>query len=384
MRGARVRWLFNSGLKLSGGRGINYNFNPNSSWNVGVSSLSGIWAHLTDASARDEFQIFVKNNVINQTVLTQDMYGRVMMMALFHGLRNPLLRKHNFDVKEFVENVAPALEVYHETLLQLRAETSNIAASETDKGKILKDLFKAEISNITTSETDNEKKLKEPVKDSKIFSVDGYDNSNGWRKEATDDPTSLAAMLSKIMTNENFDEQYRSAQLDRLLYANGIKATMSVVAGSCAVEYVTLLNANVTEIDDDLYKHQEHPEFAASDENSDSLPVVARIQVLYNLTRKFRPSSPSPASLTSAAESYKSIYSSDATPTSPSSNDSSETTKESTSSVSSTEDSNISSSDDDSIYLDTRKGVAMLVGWLHGGPDNALRWKVAMAKEAPA
>jgi hypothetical protein len=363
----RIRLLANDGLK-SFVKGRRYFYSESSVGTLG-SAARGLWSHLTDESARKELQVFARKNIINHDLLTQSVHGRVLMMALLHELRNPLFTKHSLDIGDFVENVAPALEVYHETLLQLMASATELSPDDTSKGE-------------------KEKEISESIKSPTVFDDDSGDRENVWRQEAAKDPHSLAAQFGKISTDDNFDEQYRSVQMVRLFHATGLHPPMNYVAESCDVEYLTLVNANAQEMDEELYKNNEHPEFAASDPKAQDSPVLARFQVLYNMTRKFRLSPVTPPPPTSASETYKSLHNmseaaepsktpADATPA-----DASENTKDEVPSDVLKNEKESVPVDDDSVYLDSRLGVAFFEGWLNGGPENALRWKVAAAKEA--
>jgi hypothetical protein len=357
-----VRWLVDGGCR-SVATGRRY-FYTESSLGTAGSAVRGLWAHLTDELARKELQVLAKKNIINQTILTQSMHGRVLMMALLHELRNPLFTKHSLDIGNFVENVAPALEVYHETLLQLMGNATK--ASPDDASKIEK-----------------ENLVSESIKSSTVFDDDSSDRDNMWRQEAMKDPHSLAAQFEKITTDDNFDEQYRSVQMVRLFHATGLQPPMNYVADSCDVEYLSLVNANAEEMDEELYKNHEHPELVASDPNAQNLPVLARFQVLYNMTRKFRLSPPAPPQPTSASEAYKSLYkTSEIAEPSNALKDSSESTGDEETSDGLKNEKDSVAVDDDSVYLDSRLGVAFFEGWLNGGPGNALRWKIAAAKEA--
>jgi hypothetical protein len=399
-------------------------------WNVGISSLSGFWLHLTDENAREAFQSFVDQKVINQEVLTRNMGGRIQMFALLHGLMNPLLRKYHFDAKEFVSAVGPALQIYHETLLQLMTEATAMPDATATTGKEKEDILKRRMEDFAKHD-DNDDDLLEP--------------SHTWRMEAERDPKSLAGRFMKMVTDENLNEQYHNAQMIKLFSQMGIPAPMNYVTGSCAVEYVSLLNIKVIEIDDILYEQNEHPEFAASsdDDTVQNLPVLARIQVLYSLSRQFQKRNKNKAnskqqistSPTSASETYKSINT-DVTPpsattktSSSSSNNStgneSDVTIEATNTEKDNEENpnensgaisspsqevgtnsttNISNhpNHDPEIYSETRLGVAIFEGWLNGSggssshtsinhnnkdsrmerPTPQLRWKIASATES--
>ena len=400
-------------------------------WNVGISALSGFWLHLTDEDVRDKFQSFVGQKLIDQEMMTQNMGGRIQMFALLHGLMNPLLRKYQFDAVEFVNAVGPALQIYHETLLQLMTEATTISDGTETTTKEKEDIIKRRMEDVAKGEESDGEETEQ---------------SHSWRIEAERDPKSLAGRFLKMVTDENLNEQYHNAQMIQLFSQMGIPAPMNYVTGSCVVEYVSLLNIKAIEVDDVLYEQQEHPEFAASsdDDAVKNLPVLARVQVLYKLSRQFQKRNKNKnnhnpqinASLTSASESYKSINtdvtpsSSTTTTNSPSATDTS-TNSDSEATVKVTNTVNDSSnkdnqkenfaasspseeigatntatttttnvsppSHDPEIYSETRLGVATFEGWLNGGsstmnqidtddkkerPMPQLRWKIASATES--
>lgn len=319
---------------------------PESFWDVAAASLAGIWAHLSDQKARDEYEKLVSTKVIQDTVLAQARYGSMLTMSLFHNLRNPLFSKNNFNVVEFVEGVPPALEIFQDTLGRLVHEMNkNVAESDSSSssgdGKATGEVFNA------------------------------FGNLNGenvWRKQAKDDPNSLAARLSKMVTDHNFDDHFYGAKLFHALTA-GTGTTMEYVAGSGVVGQVALLNARAIEIDTTW--QLEHPEFLASEESKDPA-VAARMDVLYEITQTYRHSDP-----LSASEQYKSIE--NTTTASPTGQ---EVAKASDFNSTGAEKVDSSEAKEKKTVSETTLAVAVLEGWLHGGPGNGLRWKVATVRDA--
>ena len=352
------------------------------SWNVAISGLSGFWSHLTNEQAREEFQSFVGAKVINQDALTQNSLGRIQMFALLHGLMNPMFRKYQFDAAEFVTAVGPALQIYHETLLQLMTEATTI--SNVAKEEVVKRLSD-EIGNNADDDDD-----------------DSIEAKNSWRVEAERDPTSLAGRFMMMVTNENLKEQYHNAQMIKLFSNIGIPAPMNYVKGSCEVEYVSLLNAKAIEIDDTFDDQNENPDNNISRDGT--FPVLARIQVLYKLSRQFQKRSKGKSndlnsSPTSASQSYKSINTEVTSSLSSTMRDDKTTTTDTATTTAAAEDSADQQlmNEDPEKYSETRLGVAIFEGWLFGGnsgssmestnhnhqrPTPQLRWKVASAKES--
>lgn len=312
-------------------------------WDVASAAFSGIWAYVSDPTAKDDLKRFISDQVIKDAVLGQAKHGSMLTMALFHNLRNPLFAKHKFEAVEFIDGVAPALETYQDTLGRLVHIMNKSLAEKTE---------------------DDAKKDEE--------TLDVFGNlagENVWRKQAKDDPDSLAARLSKMVPDKSFDDLFFGAKLFHAL-KTGTGNTAEYVAGSAVVGQIALLNARVMEIELTNRYEEEHPEFAASDESKDN-QVAARMDVLYEFTLTYRyRTTPDPMS---ASEQYKSIGHATVAAAPSSEPETAEATEVVKSAPVEEEAKTIT---------ETTLAVAVLEGWLHGGPDKDLRWRVAMVRDA--
>jgi hypothetical protein len=341
-------------------------------WDLTASSFSGFWSLWTEPSARNEYRAFVKDNVIKDAVLSQARLGPFRIMSLFHNLRNPLFRQYKVDVVEFLGAVVPALEVYQDTLGRLVHEM------DTSKDS---DAAKANDSN----KRDNE--ATENVENGLLDALIAGENT--WRKEAQADQNSLAARLARMTTDANFDDHYYGANLFRALSAVGSSAVGGktvYVAGSGVVGQVALLHAEVMEMESSLPTNDEHSEFAATDKVDGKHPVAARLDILYEITQTFA-QIPDPLS---PSEQYKSMDNGNLAKSSVDADSpdfaASSSSSDSEPSCNSNDEINgttaTTAPNDATTKSETALAVAVLEGWLHGGPDKALRWKIAMIRDA--
>ena len=152
---------------------------------------------------------------------------------------------------------------------------------------------------------------------------------------------------------------------------------------------VALLNARALVLDkeDDAEKVMEHPEFKASEAtNSTSTTerVAAQMDVLYEITHTYKQSIKDKNSAT--AEIYDNIAESNNFKVeSESMQNKSDAAIDEVSPVNHSTAVSTSTDENAKQYetiLTTTLGVAVFEGWLHGGPDGGLRWKVALLRDA--
>lgn len=373
-------------------------------WDVTVSGLQGLWATFTDQSAHERYEQLIRDGVIQDSVLAKARNGSLRTLALFWNLQNPLFQQNNFDPKEFVQGVGPALEVFQDTLGQLVQQMN----SEMLKEK--KD---------SNSNTDDDETSKRLTTFGLLSGITGRQSENEWRKQAEQDPNSLAARLQKIVSENGLDDHYFGAKLFQILVSSGVGAggTYEYVAGSSAVQSVALINARAMETIDQQAEviDSEHPEFAASEGPQQDPWVAARLEVLYEIVQTYRPSdrnASSAATILSSTEQYKKIQndaslSSETTPQvketqkdesvrDHANNNANIDEKNETSGAKSFSQeksvTSVSSAKDGSTQNDVKKeqdlvsetslAVAVIEGWLRGGPNKQLRWKISMIREA--
>jgi len=296
-----------------------------------LAAMQGAWAQVVDQESRDTYEAATKKNVIKDTVLQNAQNGNMLTFALFHNIYQcPLWKESKFDIQEFVEGVGPALENFHDVLGRLR---NQIAETEEEDKKQLKDNLKKSDEDLAVSKG-NPTDLNET-----LFGM------NRWKKEADEDPESLASQLAKMTTPVCFDAFYYTSKLE--VFARPFKAS-EYQTRSCEVSNVALLNARAMVMDQEEVASQEnveHSEFQASEQPDP--PVAAQMDVLYEVTHTYKQTIEEPVE-TSEGEDDNTV-----------------TSKERTETVA---------------Y--TNLVVAVFEGWLHGGPDKELKWRVAMLRDA--
>lgn len=380
-----------------------------------ASTLQGLYAHVTDQSARDKYEQLVADKVIQDTVLAQARSGNAMTMALFWNLQNPLFAKYQFDAKQFVSAVGPALENFQDTLGQLVLELNRSGAEEKET---------------KTEESSSDSAPPLP------FSMWGIPMGGGneWSQRAKEDPDSLEARLQRMVSDAAFDDHYYGAKLFQALTSGrgggaGGGGRLEYVPGSGVVQSVALLNARVMEIppEDDKID-TEHPEFEATEGKRTDPPVAARMDVLYEISQDYRQSEVlASVDPLSASAQYKAIKNDDdgvdsAADVKKDVSDTSEVKKErpafaladeekkkaeaakeknaddemTASCESSSAEPLVAAKDAKTVDTENKKddtmkdktrtettlAVAILEGWLHGGPENTLKWRVSLIRDA--
>ena len=283
------------------------------------SALSGAWAVLSDQTSRDLYEQAISDHVIKDEVLSRAQNGSVLIYSLFHNLhQDTLFADYKFQATDFVRVVGPALANFHETL-----------------GKLQNGLVPTNDADSTHEKTKITEKLKQS--DEEILATlqgtnitEAFLGTNEWRKQADNDPDSSAAYLAHMTTPSCFDMCF---------YTSKLAASFSTSAASfveCSVNEVALLRARAKVIprDIDPTSTDEYEEFRATDELGKTLNVAAQIDVLYEIT------STHVASPLAAGDKI------------------SET------------------------ITTTNLAVAVFEGWLSGGPEKDLRWKIAFLREA--
>jgi hypothetical protein len=159
--------------------------------------------------------------------------------------------------------------------------------------------------------------------------TEAFLGANEWRKMALDDPDSLPAYFSNMTT---------PACLDMCYYTSKLAASFSTSSASfvkCSVNEVALLRARAKVIPKDTDDVSEYEEFRATEELHKTLNVAAQLDVLYEITSTHK-ASPSGVDDKAAPETITT----------------------------------------------TNLAVAVFEGWLSGGPEMKLRWRLAFLREA--
>lgn len=336
------------------------------------SAANGMFSLLSEKT-RVGFMDSLEKGIIQEGVLSQATAGPMMMLSLFNDLQNPLFKKHKYDPTEFLEGLAPALENFHNVSSSLENELHEINQRALSNGKTGVDDEKSEQGDKTAQETVDEfGAVTKEEKDSLLSALrimtenDKFDSeqkkvaeailNHEWMNEAKNDPDSLAAQLSRMVTKELFQINQLSSKTAFLLQNQSRDIIFR--EGSCRVNNVALLSARTC-----LFKEKEGTstedtsdgkvvakEYEAVDDDFENdfdestTAVAAQLEVLYDVTQEFV------IRKTSSSDSKETKELSDES----------------------------SSSDDEKSTQTTIVSVATIEGWLHGGPDDGqLRWKLA-------
>ncbi|CAJ1905197.1 unnamed protein product [Cylindrotheca closterium] len=288
----------------------------------------------------------------------------MLMLSLFYDLQNPMFKKHDFDATQFLEGVGPALENYHNLSGALENELHDIYAkkqddvdgSNEDSGEE-KDATKIEMKGLSEEEKDAVTSTINMIQkhlspDQKIASAV---LEHDWTEVAKKEPESVAGQLSRMLTDELFGHFQLSAKTAFLLHSRA--GQLKFDEGSCTVNNVALLSARA-------FRCKELPLDESNDEDPESSgpryeilddflsdnaegdeqesDVAAQLEVLYDVTSHFSIDRGNDAS-----------------------------------------DDNESEKGDQPTEMDTTVvSVAVLEGFLKGGPEGELRWKLALHRPA--
>lgn len=320
---------------------------------------------LLDETNRQEFIEKLDKGTINEGVISQATAGPMMMLSLFHDLQNPLFKQHQFDAAEFLEGVGPALERFHNVSGALENQIRKIhrEAKKSDNTMAEKAEASENASEEKSSPESTKTKEEEPVvtfsssfsKDELVM-VETNDKSiaalldHDWAEDIKKDPDSLAAQLSQMVTEELFNIHQLSAKTAFLLQSH---RNVTFKEGSCTVNNVALLSARSflcvqKDKEEDLEEWGEKTDskYEMIDYDIDVAElkkrkggVAAQVEVLYDVTQEFVETDAQEGSNSSTEEKP--------------------------------EDSET-----------TIVSVAVMEGWLVGGPDDELRWRLALRRPA--
>jgi hypothetical protein len=321
-----------------------------------ISAAQGTYS-LFDESSRSDFIENLDQGTINEGVISQATAGPMIMLSLFHDMQNPLFKQNKFDVSEFLEGVGPALENFHNKAGALENQLHNINIGEEDKSS---EEAKNQGEDGSKSEAHS---VNDAMSDVSIPPLGGLfpeDVGSGvskilnhdWMDDAKGDPESLAGQLSNMVSEELFQIHQVSSKTQFLLknHARNIKFQ----EGSCSVNNVCLLSARTflcreKEAEADVDTPGPRYEMLDSDaedggDEGKRVGVAAQMEVLYDVTQEFTIEL-APAALDE--ETGEEV----------------EKVKPET-------------------LQTTIVSVATLEGWLQGGPDGELRWRLALYRPA--
>jgi hypothetical protein len=349
----------------------------------------------------------VQGSTINADVLKQARFGNMLTIALFHDLQDPLFHQHSFNADDFLKGVQPALRNFHDTIGQLQNEFPSVASKEERTEKLLQRMHQIVTSSMHPKTSEGE---------SQGLSLP----DNPWTEQAHKDPGSHAATLSAMVSPKVFDSLFLTTETQAML--------ASYKAGSTTVSNVALLSAramvmdkhdgtivkdefvnNVTCKMDLKSKTDEENEGApkmvtlkaseegttstgceekgaASDakdpqveevpgsgadgtpeQTADNTPVAAQIEVLYEMEQiiEVKPEIFDDTPVTAVA-SMKSIK------------------ENAGSNESGGGKGDYSKAPSAPITVETQIWVGTFEGWLNGGPDEALRWRITRLRPPSA
>eukprot|EP00536_Pseudo-nitzschia_multiseries_P011400 jgi/Psemu1/243782/estExt_Genewise1.C_3850021 len=304
------------------------------------SAFNGV-VSLFSEKTRSGFIDALEKGIIQEEVLSQATAGPMVMLSLFHELQNPLFKKSNFDPNEFLENVVPALENFHNVSSALENELHDVIQKSRDE--------RVNEQSNETAETLDESLIDLGADAEAILDYE-------WINVAREHPDSLAGQLSRMVTSDLFQINQLSSKTAFLLQNQSRNILFR--EGSCRVHNVALLSARAC-----LFQEKEVP--ASEDKNDDEnaannffevmdynygddyddsgTAIGAQLEILYDVTQEF------------AVGESKSVNANELQ-----------------------EKSSGNQSGSEEYTQTTIVSVATLEGWLHGGPDGGeLRWKMA-------
>jgi hypothetical protein len=327
---------------------------------------------LFDEGNRSDFIAKLDKGIINEGVISQATAGPMVMLSLFNDLQNPLFTKYDFDPSQFLEGVGPALENYHNVSGALENELYNIASlsssveatekdesddssndeTGTSEGGKIAGMSKEEHDAILSTISMLQKQMSSSADDNHSSSILKHD----WTKEGKEKPDSIAGQLSSMLTTELFEHYQLSAKTTFLL--QNPSRRLKYQEDSSTVNNVALLSArafrcieneeneesNASTSSSSAYQIVEYADEEEGEQQKPTGGVAAQMEVLYDVTSHFVIDEKS-------------------------SND---------------EDSE-KSDDEESELKDmetTVVSVAVLEGFLNGGPEGKLKWRLALHRPA--
>lgn len=181
---------------------------------------------LFSEESRQEFMNIVEGSVVNVEVLRRARFGNLLTMALFYDLQDPLFQKYDFDASDFLAGVQPALTNFHDTLGQLQNEFPEVTSKEERTEKLLQRMHQI-VANSMTSQSNDGLALE----------------NNPWVKKAKEEPDSPAGRLSAMVVPKVLDSLYLTTETAAML--------AKYKPGSAKVSNVALLSARVMEVEAD-------------------------------------------------------------------------------------------------------------------------------------
>eukprot|EP00934_Nitzschia_sp_Nitz4_P005921 Nitzschia sp. Nitz4//scaffold102_size76354//11660//12715//NITZ4_005625-RA/size76354-processed-gene-0.15-mRNA-1//1//CDS//3329532228//5911//frame0 len=329
---------------------------PRSFLQLFISGAKGTWSLLFDENCRQEYIHMIDDGIINQEALGQASMGSMFIVSLYNDLNNPLFKQHNFDAKEFLGGVGPALQRYHNVsgslANQLSAQFEEMEKKKKEEAAIESD-NKETVKAEETKPLDEEAKLREEIMASFPGALvdESLENEkllneildHDWMEDVKKDPESLQGQLHNMLTEEFFNIQQLHAKTSFLLQQATNKTSFK--EDSCSVNGVALLSArsfvcvepdhpeNIDAWGDRPPGKYELVEYEMEDSEIKRRKggVAAQLEVLYEVSQEYM--------YQNAAKGEETV-------------------------------------------TDKFLAVAVMEGWLQGGPEGSLRWRLALHRPA--
>ena len=297
---------------------------------------------LMDLNKRKDFIDSIDKGTINEEVISQATGGPIVMLSLFNDLQNPLFKQHNFDVSEFLSGVRPALERFHSVSGLLEQQFEKTISEAMNSSTAVNRGSTVDASSTDESIAYIEKDVMQEVV-----------MQHRWKDAAEKDPESLAGQLSRMMTTELLDLHQESALIafssfhaNRIIKFNEGSFTVNNAALISARAFLCAEKAPTEDIEG--WGERSESKYELIDYNLDESElkkrkggVAAQLEVLYDVSHEFVETIPAPGKKDEPNGKGREF-------------------KVDTSFV----------------------AVAVLEGWLSGGPDDQLRWKISLYRPA--
>lgn len=275
---------------------------PQTTWDVLGSAFQTCGRLIRSPQNRDHFLdvLNAESKVINAQVIGQADLGFWRILGLYNDLNNPLFRKHDFDAQAFVEGAKLALIRFHDVQMGIQEDMHNNDAEESDdntESSSAKDNGEEE-----TATAEGKIMMQEAAVEAGLVAALGGDSAlvdlekimnRTWEKEAEENPESPVAELKGMVTPEYLKILEVSSKTNYLL-----EKKFNYTADSGDIKNIALLSAraelfplhddvaNANE-DIDYSKPMSDPSLENPPRGEKDLPVVAQIEVLYDVDQVF-------------------------------------------------------------------------------------------------
>jgi hypothetical protein len=377
---------------------ISYLIPPRTFLEMCGKAIGGALSLVTDQVHRDSYMKYIKDGIIRDDVFWQNgsnAMGPVLVLGLYSELDDPILKKYGFKAQEFLEGVKPALENFHDIeksidnkLFDLlnKAEGEQMTEAEEAVAKMNSDFLQGDTHGAAATNeaeqveegtdakmTDEEAKSSdEKVKadDDEAFTEEERDMmakvaereaaflammmQEGEKDKTPPKPfwtsalkwdwkDTLASQLKPMVSTDFFKSLQKDKTIGCMLHKiKGVDLTYQ--EGTSSVENVALLSARVMVMDREDQDEKEadydtlvHDELNPQEEEDDPRrSVAAQIEVLYDIQHSVHVSAKVPGGEEKAS---------------------------------------------DGEFTERLVRVGILEGFLQGGKEGELRWRLSNVRE---